>query len=172
MSSTSGDDLAMVARTFTDDRTHPALHLMPGGPAAYFALGPPEKLVADAHALADVMWPPIERVVAHHLAGASAIVLDWWLLRPQVVARLGPPGVRSVWLHLDPAELDRRERLNSDFFAGSTDPERMHGNFMHRSLEWNSLVEAEAESVGLPVLHQDGTRTVDELVDAIVDLIG
>lgn len=170
ISSVSGDDLAAVARAFTDEQTHPALHLMRnGGPQAYFTTGPPERLIADAHALADIMWPPIQRVVDGHRATGSGLVVDWWLLSPEVVA--DQPGVRSVWLHVDPDELERRERGNPWFVAGSTDPERMHRNFMHRSLWWNSFVAGEAERVGLPVLHQDGTRSIDDLVDTVVRLL-
>lgn len=172
IASVSGDDLAIVARQFTDEQSHPALHLMRnGGPQAYFTIGPPEKLIADAQTLADIMWRPIERVIARHLAIGSAFVLDWWLLSPRVVADLDQRGVRSVWLHVDAVELERRERSNPDFFAGSADPDRMHRNFMHRSLWWNSLVAAQAERSGLPVLHQDGGRSVDELVDAVVRMI-
>lgn len=170
-SSVSGDDLAIVARQFTDEQSHPELHLMRrGGSVAYFTNGSPDQLIADAHASASTMWRPIERVIAHRLATGGALVLDWWLLSPRVVASLDQPRVRSVWLHVDPVELERRERDNWAFFAGSDDPERMFRNFMHRSLWWNAFVAEETDHAGLQVLHQDGHRPLDDLLDEVLHL--
>ncbi len=170
--STTGDDLAIAVRAVTDPVSHPELHPMPGGDhRAYFTEGPPERLLADAMALASTMWPVVERVVRSHLASAAPLVLDWWLLSPTQVASSGLP-VASAWLHVDPRVLDGRERSLVSFREGSVDPERMHANFMARSLWRNDLVVREATAADLPVIHQDGTRSVPDLVAEVLRSIG
>lgn len=170
--STSADDLAIAARSFGDPARHPALHPMGGrGHVDYFTAGPPERLVADAEALSGVMWEPLSRVIRSHVASGDPLVLDWWLLSPALVAGLDGP-VASVWLHVDPDVLDRREREQVDFRAGSSDPERMHRNFMARSLWRNEVVAAEARALGLAILHQDGTKSVESLVDEALVALG
>lgn len=170
--STTVDDLAVVARSFTSPASHPALHVMArGGHTAYFTEGPVERLIADAEDLSRTMWPALERVILSHLRTKGPVVLDWWLFSPGLVASLGAE-VGSVWLWIEPDVLAAREReLSSDFVAGSRDPERMMANFMARSLWRNGLVRAEAEDLGLPILTQHGTKDVDALVDEAVALL-
>lgn len=99
-------------------------------------------------------------------------MIDWWLLAPNLVAALDVDNVASLWLHIDPAFLERRERANAEFLAGSDDPERMLANFLHRSLWRNRFIASEAHRLGLPLLHQDGTIPVDTLVDTALKLLG
>ncbi len=167
------DDLVVAARGVTTPETHPALHPMAGiGHTRYFTDGPAERLIADAEAMQDAFWPAVERVVRAHAATKGPIVMDWWLLAPHLVAALGTDHVASLWVHIDPNVLEQRERTNVDFVAGSDDPERMLDNFMRRSLWRNQFVSAEAQRLGLPLLHQDGTIPVDALVDAALETLG
>ena len=162
---TTVDDLAIVARSFTTPGSHPSLHVMrAGGHAAYFTESSVEQLIADAEELAEAMWPSLERVIRSHLSMKGPVVLDWWLFSPEVVASLGDQ-VGSIWLRVEPAELERREQeLAPPFVEGSTDPDRMMANFMARSLWRNDLVRAEAGAYDLPVVIQDGTKSVTSLV--------
>jgi 2-phosphoglycerate kinase len=159
------DDLLVAAKVLTTPDTHPAFHLMPDGHIAYFTNGPPEKLVADSMAQEAVTWPIVERLTASHLRSGSPMVIDWWLLSPRTVAERFGADVASLWLHIEPNALRERERSNSSFFEGSSDPDRMLSNFMHRSLWRNDLVAAEAEHTGLPLLRLTGAEAVDDLVD-------
>ena len=166
------DDLAISARVVTTAESHPALHPMrPSGHTQYFTDGPPERLIADATALEETMWPVLERVIASHLATASPIVMDWWLLSPDRVDELEDDRIRSIWLHVDPNALEARERRNTQFFGDSPDPERMLANFMHRSLWRNDLVALHASTLNLPALHVSGDESVEELVTATLEAI-
>ena len=123
--STTVDDLVSTARMFTDSGSHPDLHRAGGvGHLDYFTDSSPRRLIDDAVALHDAMWPTLERVIRRHVTDKAPIVLDWWLFDPAALANSSGGAVRSVWLHVEPAELHRRERELSDFREGSHDPER------------------------------------------------
>lgn len=170
--STTVDDLVTTARLFTDARSRPDLHRAGGvGPLEYFTEGPPDRLIEDSVALEQAMWPVLERVIQRHEADKVPIVMDWWLFNPDKLASVSNGAIRSIWLHIDPEALDRRERSLTTFREGSGDSERMHSNFMVRSLWRNQLVLERATALGLPVLHQPGDRTVDELTDETLRLL-
>ncbi len=139
--------------------------MAPDGFTAYFTNGPTGRLVDDAGVLSDVLWPAFRRVITSH-SRTDPVVIDWWLFSPQHIAAEALDGVASVWLHIDAAALWRRERTNTNFTAGSSDPEMMLANFMHRSIWRNDLIEREARAAGLPLLHQPGTVEIDALVRA------
>lgn len=169
--SLTGDDLATAARTVTSADKHPALHLMKGlHHAVYFTQGPPEKLIRDAKAQEDAMWPIIERVARSHLRTQSSVVIDWWLLAPERVVAMREDRIASIWLYIEPGVLWERERQNTDFLNGSDEPEKMLSNFMARSLWRNDLVLREARRHNLPVLVVSD-QTVKELVAEALDLL-
>ena len=164
----TGDDLVVGAAAVTDATTQPALHVMRGiGHVAYFTQGPDERLISDAINLQDTFWPAIERVARKYVVANEPLILDWWLLSPAKVARLNLP-VASFWIHIDEQTLTDRERANVGFFGQSTEPDRMLASFMARSLWRNQLVMDEAQHAGLPILSQDGSTPVEELVDQVV----
>ena len=169
--STTVDDLVATARTFADPELHPGLHTSKGiGHLEYFTEGPPDRLIADAVALEDAMWPVLERLIHRHRMAKVPIVLDWWLFNPDKVAELPSGAVKSIWLYIDPHVLEARERANSEFREGSSDPERMHSNFMARSYWRNDLVEEKATASGLPVVRQPGSRSVADLTTESIRL--
>ena len=170
--STTVDDLVTTARLTTSPQTHPALHAMAGvGHLQYFTAGPPERLIADAEHLSETMWPIIDRIVQRHISSNNPVVLDWWLFSPRAVSHVADPHVGSLWLNIDPDALDRREWATTEFREGSADPERMHANFMERSRWRNELVAAQAAEFGLPLLHQPGDTSVEDLTDAAIGLL-
>ncbi len=175
--STTVDDLVSTARLLTDAASQPDLHRSGGAAATeYITTGPADRLIADALALQAVMWPALKRVIERRVAQKAPIVLDWWLFHPDLLANLladaADGTVRSIWLHIDPDVLDRRERKLTAFRAGSADPEAMHANFMHRSLWRNQLVADRAAAHGLPLLHQTGDRSVSELTAETLSHLG
>lgn len=170
---TTGDDLVVTGRVLTTSETHPALHRMRGiGHVRYFTESEPEALIADAEGLADAMWPAFEAVITRHVVERHPVVIDWWLLDPDRVAAIDAAGVGSVWIHIDEAALDARERALGSFRAGSSDPDRMHRNFMARSLWRNEIVADAARRHGLAVLEQPGDRSVQDLTDEAVEVLG
>lgn len=170
--STTVDDLVTAVRLVTDARSQPDLHRTGGvGSLEYFTTGPPERLVRDALALEQAMWPILRHVIQRHEDDIGPIVMDWWLFDPDLVDGMSSRAIVSVWLHIDPASLDRRERSLTGFRSGSIDPARMHANFMHRSLWRNELIRERATALGLNLIHQPGERTVDDLADEALRLI-
>jgi 2-phosphoglycerate kinase len=169
--SLTGDDLATAARVVTTPTSHPDLHLTGGEDhRTYFNDTPPEKLIRDAEAQERAMVPVIDAVVRSHLGSLAPVVIDWWLLAPaqEVVHRR---GVASIWLYTDPAHLWSRERKNTAFTAGSSDPEKMLSSFMERSLWRNELIREAAEERSLPVLTVD-EDSEPELEDQALGLLG
>lgn len=166
-SSVTVDTLTLAARAVTTPSSHPALHAM-GPHTEYFTAGPPEKLIADAKGQSEALRIAVDRVVRAHSTFREPVVFDGWQLRPAWFAGLGLSNVATFWIHIDPAALEARERANTAFLEGSTDPERMFQNFMARSLWHNDLIRAEAEKHGLPVIHQDGTLSVDAMTDVVL----
>jgi 2-phosphoglycerate kinase len=166
------DDLVVAARALTTPETNPALHqMMSIGHTRYFTETPPARLIADAIALEEAMWPALTRVIRSHIAAKAPTVVDWWLLSPEKVHQLDQTSIASIWMHVDPDVLERRERLNVDFLAESVDPERMLAHFMERSLWRNELVAAQANELGMPVLHQSGAETAAKLVENALDVL-
>lgn len=100
------------------------------------------------------------------------VVIDWWLLRPSAVASVEGDGLASVWLHVEPEVLWERERRNTGWTAGSTDPDRMQANFMRRSLWRNDLVAAEATTLGLPIVDVTADLSVDQIVGHAREALG
>lgn len=165
----SGDDVALAARAMTTPEERPDLHPMTAlGHVRYFTETPPDRLIADAVALGNALWPAMKRVIDFHVSTGDPIVFDHWLFSPAVVRRLDP-GVASVWLHIDLEVLRSREQANVEWRAASGDPDRMLENFMARSSWRNQLVCDEATAAGLPVLHQPGDKPVADLVHEALD---
>ena len=166
------DDLLTAARAVTNEETHPALHAIGRqGHLAYFTEEPKDLLVSDAQRQERAVWPMIELVIRSRVVKASPIVIDWWLLSPSTVTGLEVPGVRSIWLHLEPEALWARERRNMKWTEGSSDAEKMLENFMHRSLWRNSLVAAEAERCDLPVLYLRGDEPAEVVTDRAIEML-
>jgi 2-phosphoglycerate kinase len=168
------DDLKIATRALTTRESHPGLHIMSTGDSVgYFTTTASDKLIADAKVQHEATWPAVEKVIRSHAADwGSPIVIDGWAMRPDWVAKLALDNVVSYWLHVKPEVLEQREKQNMDFFGQSADPERMLRNFLGRSYWFNEFVKEQAGSLGLPVLEQDGTVTVEELCEQVLRRAG
>lgn len=164
------DDLLVAARVLTTEESHPAFHLIgrAGGHLRYFTESRADQLISDSLAVETASWPVVKQVIRMKLMTFMPTVIDWWLLRPATVAALENPQVVPVWLHIDPERLWARERHNTGFVEGSSDPHRMLANFMSRSLWRNELVAREAGELGQPVLHLSGTEQIEDLVTRVI----
>lgn len=170
------DDIAAAVKGITTSQSHPGLHA--GTRAAtgvdsfeYFTTAPVDRLIADAAENHEAMWPAVERVIRQRASFGPSVVIEGWFMRPEKVAALDLENVKSFWLSVDEAVLERRER-GVDFFEPSSDPERMLQNFLGRSFWHNDLVRQQAEKLGLPILHQDGDASVDDLCETVMKQLG
>lgn len=170
VTSLSIDDLFHAARAVTTPETHPGLHVMARvNSIEYFTEGPVEKLTADADTQHAATWPAVEKVIRNHAVWGDPIVIDGWFLRPQWVADLNLDNVAPFWLVVERTVLEERERKLEDFYGRSREPERMLRNFLGRSFWYNDFIEEEAARLGMPILRQDGTRSVEDLMGMVLD---
>ena len=122
----------------------------------------------DLLAQHEAVWPAFERVARKRARIGQPTVIDYWGLLPERIAAFGEENVESFWLHIDPDILRARELLNEDFLSGSSDRECMFDSFMSRSLWWNKKIHTEATALGPPILHQDGTKSVNSMVNEVL----
>lgn len=166
------DDVTHAMRAVTTADTHPAFHQMADRDhMRYFADSEPQRLIDDAEKLEEATWPAIERIARMRSRERSAAV-DWWLLNPTTIAHADLPNVSAGWIHIEPAELERRERSNWSFYAAAPDPEQMFAGWMARSMWVNERNAAEAQECGLPVVRQTGRMSVNDVVDELLDAFG
>lgn len=153
----------------TTSETHPDLHRV-GMPdhVEYFTNTDPDQMINDALSQHRALWPAIRAVIRKHARWGPGIVIDGWHLLPEKVAELDTSNIVAIWLNVDHAILEEREKAIWDFYATSNNPERMFSNFLARSTRWNDLVRDQARALGLRVLHQDGTKSPDDLCDEMI----
>lgn len=167
--SLTGDDILTAVRGVTTPETHPDLHrIAAGGHLSYFTNTTVEDLEADALAQHGAIWPALERVARKRSRIGQTTAIDYWGLSPDRVATFDEPNITSAWIHIGADVLTERETKNTDFLEGSTDKERMFENFMARSLWWNERILEQATDLGLTVLRQDGTRSVDDFIAEVL----
>jgi 2-phosphoglycerate kinase len=169
VASLSADDLFIVAKTFTTEKSHPGLHVMnvPNS-VDYFTVSTVDKLTADSTEQHRAFWPALERVIRNRAASKSAIVIDGWFMRPKNIVELGLDNVTAFWLVADRDVLEERE-CRLDFFRGSANPEQMLQNFLGRSFWFNDLIRREATQLKQNILYEDGNTTVEALCDTAMN---
>jgi 2-phosphoglycerate kinase len=173
ISSVTIDDLMTVAQTVTTPETHPGLHVMRKVPyLEYFTNSSVDQLETDANVQHAAAWPFVKNLILKHGVWApSPIVIDGWHLRPGKVAELKLDNVWSGWIVISPSVLIEREKKNLKWLQGSSSPERMHENFLARSLWFNDLIKEEATSLQMNILPQTGNASVDDLCNMILNSI-
>jgi 2-phosphoglycerate kinase len=164
------DDLMTAARVVTTPQSHPGLHMLKGNSGGdYFTNTEPKTLIADAQRQHEEAWPIVDKIIRTHAAAwGSPIVIDGWAMRPAWVAAMKLDNIVSFWLVVDHEVLEQREAANTDFLNTSTDPARMLRSFLARSFWYNDLIQAEASEHSLPIIQQDGSRSVESLCDEIL----
>lgn len=167
------DDLAAGARGITTAESHPGLHGMTQAVTGlnwieYCISRSVEQLTSDATAEHLAMWPAVQGVIRLHASKGPQIVIDGWYFRPEMISELDNDNVASFWLVAKREVLEERER-NFDEGRNSSDAERFLANFLGRSYWYNDLIEEQAKRFDLPILYQDGSRTPDDLVDAVME---
>lgn len=165
------DDLVTAVIAVTTPKTHPGLHVMRKGPHTdYYTNSSVEQLKADATLRHEATWPMIKKIIMKYTALKRSIVIDGWHIRPSWVKQLNLDHVWSGWIVISPDVLERRERqMGAGFLKGSSNPEKMFRNFMARSLWYNNLIKEEAMALKMNVLPQDGRKSVNELIEMILE---
>ena len=164
------DDLMTVAKTATTPETHPGLYLFRNmSYLEYFTNTSVEQLKRDAERQYEAMWPFVKNLIIKHFDWTTTpIVIDGCHLRPHKIDEMGDGRIDSNWLYISPEALEKRERLNDLWIKGSSDPAKMFRNFMARSFWYNDLIKQEAEELGMTVIHQDGSTSVNDLCHVIL----
>lgn len=165
------DDLVTAMQGVERGQEHSDLHRIGRHPhVEYFTETPLIELQADAEALHAAAWPGVSRVIGKRAKYGPAYVLDGWGFEADRIGDLGVPTVRAVWIDIDRDVLEGRERDVWPFYEQSHDPERMLASFLARSFWWNDRVVSRARTLGLPVLVQDGTQSVEDLCDEVLEV--
>ena len=166
------DDLCVAVKEVTTPESHPGLHLMEKGRhIEYFTNTDTQKLIQDAIDQQAAIWPSLKRVIGNHATFGSPIVIDGSMLNQEMVASLEYNNVKAFWLYVSEEILIQREKLNTEFFGKSSDPEKMFNNFMARSFWYNNQVVEDARKYGSQIIHQDGSQTVAILIEKILSII-
>ncbi len=166
------DDIVPAIKAMVPPEENPDLHAMSGiPPHEYFTTTSPDGLLADTERAHAALWPAVEAVIRYRCGVGAPVVIDGYHLLPERVAELDRSDVFAVFLDVDPAELERRERALS-WYERSVDPPTMLANFLGRSNGWNARIAASAHDHDLAVITQDGSKSVDDVVDEIVGLLG
>ncbi len=172
IASLTADDIAAGLKGVTTPESHPGLHIMGRAVTGlssveYFTQTPAEKLIEDATEQHLAVWPGLRAVVRTRSLFGPSVVIDGWFMRPEQVASLEMDNVKPFWLNVDREVLAERED-GTPTHKSSSDPDRMLQNFLGRSYWYNDLIEEQARRFNMPVLHQDGTKSVDELCDTVI----
>ena len=171
--SLTADDLALAARAVTTPETHPDLHRMNIPNAAnYFTDSTVQKLIDDAEAQHEAVWPAIERVIQVRSKEKHSMVIDGWFMHPSWVAALDHPNVHSFWLVAERHVLYQREQTLSHMLGKSSDHDRMLHIFLGRSYWYNDLINKEATEYNMNILRQDGTVTLEDLCTKVISQLG
>ena len=167
------DDLVTAVIAVTTRESHPGLHALRKGPHyEYYTNSSVDELIADATARHEATWPMVSQLIKKYTYQGKSIVIDGWHFRPTWVEQLAQKNVWAGWLVIDPAILEARERLQSDgFLKGSADPEKMFQNFMARSRWYNQLIKEQATKLNMNILHQDGTKSAEELCKVVLESV-
>lgn len=171
VTSLSVDDLVTAVIAVTTPKTHPGLHAMrKGSHTEYYTNSSVEQLKADATARHEATWPMIKKVIKKYTALKRSIVIDGWHIRPSWVKQLNLDHVWAGWIVISPDVLEQRERqMGAGFLKGSSNPEKMFRNFMARSLWYNNLMKEEAATLKMNILPQDGSKSVNELIEMVLE---
>ena len=165
------DDLRTSLIALTDASQHPDLHVIGlPDPWTYFTDTDPDTMIEHAIAQHTALWSGVERVIRKRAGNDQTAVIEGWHLLPDLVASVESEAVCPVWLDVDHDVLEERERAVWGFYEKSPDPQLMFDNFVTRSTRWNDIMSDGAAEHGYPTIVQDGTLTVDDLVEKVLDI--
>lgn len=163
------DDFQVILEHMTTPAQQPVLHFFRTDPDAFHRLDDEQKL-AFAIRYADVMAEPLEVVVANHLAGGPALVLEGDFLPPSLAARAAFDGipaagrVRAIIVYEDDEAQIARNYLARE---GEPQPERARASW-----HYSQWLRRESERLGVPTLAARPWDTVFERALTLVESNG
>jgi hypothetical protein len=99
-------------------------------------------------------------------------VLEGSALWPELVAALGLPGVRAVWLSADDDLLDAR--ICRESRHGEADPagRQLIESFAARTRLYNATMVAHVRQLGLPLVEVTAAMSPDDVSAAVLAALG
>jgi 2-phosphoglycerate kinase len=161
----STDDVGTAIRAVSTPLTHPGLHVMQGEDYRdYYVNRSLDELLADAERQHEAVWPAVEQIIRAHATWGAPAIIEGWDLQPQRVAQLNLPGIQSLWLAVDEADVERRVRRDTDFLKGAADVEKLIRHFVDRSIKADRQIRHGARVLKMPILELAGGISIDESV--------
>jgi 2-phosphoglycerate kinase len=144
--------------------------VVPGHVAEHYRTLTPEALIASVLVHYGRMWPMVrERIEARASDQTAApLVLEGSALWPELVAELGLPGVRAVWLSADDDLLDARIRRESRHGEADSAGRQLIESFAARTRLYNATMLAHVRRLGLPLVVVTAAMSSDEVTGAVV----
>ncbi len=156
------DDFQVVLERMTTPEQQPILHYWDTHPEAMQL--PPKEIVKLSVAVAEVMMPAVEAVIANHLEARAPVVLEGDYLLPELAAQpvftniISNGRVRAVFLY-EPDEA----QITANYLQ--REPEAGDQSFRARvSWLYGEWLRLAAERLGVTVIHARPWETVFERV--------
>lgn len=130
----------------------------------YLTLSPDDLIDSVMAHYRRTVWPLAEALIREAVSRGESLVLEGSALWPADVAGLDLPQVAGVWLTADPDLIRRRILAESGHATADAQGRRMIESFLQRAVDFDALVRADAERLGLPVVvvGADVDRLADE----------
>jgi 2-phosphoglycerate kinase len=158
------DDLGTALRALTTPQSHPALYPVAGWDyRACDVAHPPPTLIEHGRREHQALWPAIAAVIHAHL-WAEPVILEGWQLGPEGMRAVSHPQLRACWLLVDDAVLEARLRVDTAFYHGCADVERLIRHYLARSRWVNDRVRQATGHEASAVIQVGPDDTVDALV--------
>lgn len=140
--------------------------------AQHYSTLPLDELIASVLAhYRQTVWPLVQALLAERDAAAPPLVLEGSALLPDLVAALGAPTVRAVWLVAEPGLIKARIRRESRYATADTAGRALIDAFLARSLRFDALVRDEARRLGLHVLEIGADTSEDAAATAVMRVL-
>jgi 2-phosphoglycerate kinase len=168
----SVDDLTAAIRGATNAFTHPELHFMSAlDYREYYVQHPPEKLIEDFRKEHATAWEGVRPVAIAHATWSSPALIEGWQLHPDKIAEISLANVKSLWLVPDRETLEKRIRIDVDFYRGASSEETMILHYLERSFYQASLLETAATQLNMPVLKIHSSDSLQDIESAAYALL-
>lgn len=130
----------------------------------------PDALIDSVLAHYGRMWPMVRELIEARAAAAEAppLVLEGSALWPALVAELGLPTVRAVWLTADDAVFDARIRRESRMDAATPAGRQLIESFAARTRLYNAQMLTHVRRLGLPLVAVSAAMSPDDVTDAVL----
>ncbi len=131
----STDDIGEVLQTVTDINPMKGQNYID-----YYSNTDKEKLIEDIKVYHAQIKPAIKRLVDIHSSWGAPVIIEGWAIYPDMLDGLETEEVKSVWLIANENLLAKRLENNKLFCKEASNPKKMLGNYLYRSLWHNNYL--------------------------------